>query len=77
MANIFELPKNLPNREVFESLLESDNYLIERIISRGQTTPIGEWYDQSRDEWVILLQGEAKLAYENGRSIELKPGIMF
>jgi cupin 2 domain-containing protein len=74
VANIFELPEDLPDREVFEPLLESDRYLIERIVSTGQTTPVGEWYDQSRDEWVILLQGEAKLAYAEGHSIDLKPG---
>lgn len=74
MENIFELPDNLPNREVFEPLLESDRILIERIISTGQTTPPDEWYDQARDEWVMLLQGEARLAYEDGSSIELKRG---
>lgn len=74
MENIFELPDNLPNREVFEPILESDRILIERIISTGQTTPPSEWYDQARDEWVMLLQGEASLAYEDGSSIELKRG---
>lgn len=48
--------------------------LIERIISTGQVTPIGEWYNQDQDEWVILLQGDATLDYFDGSSIQLKAG---
>jgi cupin 2 domain-containing protein len=73
-TNLFELPANLPDGEVSEPLLPDRGVLIERIISSGQTTPVREWYDQDRDEWVALLQGEATLAYENGRSITLKAG---
>ncbi len=72
--NIFQLPEYLLDREIFEPLLETDQILIERIISTGQTTPEGEWYDQPRDEWVLLLQGEAQLMYEDGMSIDLKTG---
>ena len=74
MTNIFELPPTLPTKELFESLLTSENFLIERIISTGQITPLGEWYDQNRDEWVLLLQGEAILAYKNGSQTKLLPG---
>ncbi len=74
MTNIFDLPSSLPNKELFESLVSADNILIERIISTGQTTPPGEWYDQDRDEWVILLQGSASLAYANGTDIKLTTG---
>ncbi|MEQ9551280.1 MAG: cupin domain-containing protein [Coleofasciculus sp. G3-WIS-01] len=74
MPNIFNLPPQLPNEELFEALVCSDSVLIERIISTGQTTPIGEWYDGQQDEWVILLQGEAILAYDDGSRIELKAG---
>ena len=74
MANIFELPSSLPNKELFESLVFTDDIKIERIISTGQVTPSGEWYDQDRDEWVILLQGEAVLSYDNGSIIKLVAG---
>ena len=74
MSNIFTLPPELPAEELFESLIETDRFKIQRIISTGQTTPPGEWYDQERDEWVMLLQGEAKLAYENDRIVTLKAG---
>ena len=74
MTNIFDLPSSLPNQELFESLVSADNILIERIISTGQATPPGEWYDQDRDEWVILLQGFASLAYADGTNIKLVTG---
>jgi cupin 2 domain-containing protein len=74
MLNIFDLPSQLSQTEIFESLLKTENILLERIISTGQKTPNGQWYDQERDEWVILLQGEAQLSYEDGSIISLKPG---
>jgi cupin 2 domain-containing protein len=74
MANIFELPISLPPEELFESLVAADQLRIERIISTGQVTPPGEWYDQEQDEWVILLQGEAELSYEDGSRLKLKAG---
>ena len=74
MANIFDLPSSLPNEELFEPLISTENILIERIVSTGQTTPPGEWYDQDKDEWVILVQGEAILAYADGSEIKLTAG---
>lgn len=45
--------------ELFETLCAVDGVRIERIISRGQATPAGEWFDQFWNEWVLLLEGEA------------------
>lgn len=48
---------------------------IERIVSRGHATPDHEWYDQARHEWVLVLQGEAIIAFDSERSdIHLRPG---
>lgn len=60
--------------EVFETIAESGDVKIERIISTGQTTPEGEWYDQDRDEWVILLKGTAMLEVEGAAPVTLNPG---
>ncbi len=67
------IPDDLPD-ELFETLFAENNVKIERIISHGHVTPSGEWYDQDWDEWVLLLQGAAQLAYENGKLIDLHPG---
>ncbi len=74
ISNIFELPDKLPSQEFSELLLDNDRLTIERIISTGQTTPPGEWYDQEQDEWLIVLQGEGELGYEDGSRIMLTTG---
>ena len=74
MQNIYELPKELNDLEKFEQIVSGKNNQIERIISTGQTTPSGQWYDQTTDEWVILLQGEAELSYSDDSRIKLKAG---
>jgi cupin 2 domain-containing protein len=73
-GNIFKLPFQLPDAEIFEPIHQGSNFLVERIISTGQTTSIDRWYDQERDEWVILLQGEAEIAYKDGYSCKLTAG---
>lgn len=48
---------------------------IERIVSHGHATPDNEWYDQSQHEWVLLLQGEAIIAFADERSdLHLRSG---
>jgi cupin 2 domain-containing protein len=37
---------------------------IERIVSQGQSSPDGFWYDQDEDEWVIVLEGSAAVEFE-------------
>jgi len=37
---------------------------LERIVSTGHATPPGEWYDQDRDEWVVVLRGRARVRIE-------------
>lgn len=77
MNNLFDLPKVLPTaeqEEVFEDLFKNPNLKIERIVSNGQTTESGKWYEQETSEWVVLLQGQAKLQYEDSREIILKAG---
>ena len=72
--NIFKLPIQLPQQELFEALFDNDKISIERVVSTGQVTPPGEWYDQQRDEWLIVLQGEGELSYEDGSHIKLCVG---
>jgi cupin 2 domain-containing protein len=74
-GNLFELPEKLPVEfELFEEILSNENFLIERIISAGQKTPGDKWLEQDRDEWVLLLQGEATISFENEETVSLKSG---
>ena len=67
MSNIFaDIPDVLPE-ELFTPLFQQDGIMIERIVSKGHSTPEGQWYDQAQDEWVILLQGQAVLVYEDAQ----------
>lgn len=60
-GNLFADLPSAEGAEVLDTLLARDGLQIERIVSRGQATPAGEWYDQDRDEWVIVLRGKAQL----------------
>ncbi|ANG63254.1 cupin [Marinobacterium aestuarii] len=60
--------------EVFESLVQRPGFRLERILSWGQVTPEGEWYDQAEDEWVLLLVGGARLLIEGQGELTLVPG---
>lgn len=72
--NVFKVPSMLPDQELFEQLIPDNGVLIERIISTGQVSPKGFWYNQDRDEWVVLLQGEATIMWHDGRQQNLVAG---
>ena len=72
-GNLFEhIPSNLPD-EITETLSASGHARIERIVSTGQASPPGFWYDQDQAEWVLLVQGEAELEFDD-RTVRLGPG---
>jgi cupin 2 domain-containing protein len=72
-GNLFtDLPSNLPD-ELFETLLSAANLRIERIVSHGHASPPNFWYDQEQHEWVLVLQGAARLRIES-EMIEMKTG---
>jgi cupin 2 domain-containing protein len=69
-----DVPENLPAEQIF-SLAECPGVKIERIVSTGQASPPGFWYDQDATEWVFLMAGSAGILIE-GESIArvLGPG---
>ena len=65
LKNIFEnIPVDIPE-ELVEIISETDKIRIERIVSRGHSSPPDFWYDQAGNEYIILLKGKAGLAFEN------------
>jgi cupin 2 domain-containing protein len=73
--NLFSNIPDSITEEIFETLIKTDHFKLGRIISSGQTTPPGEWYDQDEDEWVILLSGRAGLLFEDDKEIcVMNPG---
>ncbi len=74
-GNIFSKIPDLAEDELFETLLKTGHLELERIISSGQATPPGQWYDQPTDEWVMVLKGSAGLLFEeNEKIVVLRPG---
>ena len=60
-------------QEQCRDLLSRPGLRIERIVSTGQASPPGFWYDQAQGEWVLLLAGAARLRFEDeaaARSLE-------
>ncbi len=74
MGNIFEGLPEMSAEEEFTGLLRRPGVRIERIVSTGQASQPGFWYDQPHDEWVILLKGAAGLAIEGEAERRLNPG---
>jgi len=58
------VPKHLSD-ELVEQLAGDGAVRIERIISYGHASPEGFWYDQERDEFVLLVSGAAELEFEH------------
>lgn len=76
MPNISsELPLPSAASEQFCQLLERPGLRIERIVSTGQCSPPDFWYEQELGEWVLLLQGEARLRFaDEAQARHLKAG---
>ena len=74
-GNFFaNLPGPRPG-ELVEVLLEGAGLTLERIISTGQATPPGRWYEQEQQEWVILLRGSAALCFDGEADLlVMEPG---
>lgn len=68
-----DLPASLP-AELTTVLATAGPVRVERIVSTGQATAPGEWYDQDEWEFVVLLSGSATLAFDDGNARELSPG---
>ena len=68
----------LPNAratEQVDALLARPGLRIERIVSFGQASPPGFWYDQAEGDWMLLLAGAARLRFADETEARLlEPG---
>ena len=74
-SNVFDtIPSDLRSEWV-ERLAWKKGVRIERIISRGHSSPEGFWYDQAEAEWVLLVRGAARICFEEGNTVvEMRAG---
>ena len=73
-GNLFASLPQAGAEEIFQTLAQGRGLRIERIVSDGQKSPPGFWYEQAEDEWVMVLQGAATLAFDDGRRLEIGAG---
>jgi cupin 2 domain-containing protein len=75
IANLFAGLDPGGAEETFTALAAGNSFRLERIVSSGQATPSGEWFDQDRPEWVLLLRGSAGLLFAGEAAARtLEPG---
>jgi len=72
MNNIYIPNQSNPKEEQFDTLLQTQNIHIEKITSNGQVS--NEWYEQEKDEWVVLIEGEGELLFKDGTKVKLLKG---
>jgi cupin 2 domain-containing protein len=74
-GNLFsDSPIDADLPESFEILVQTPQLLVERIITNPGFSAPGQWFDQDKDEWVILLQGNAELEMKDEEIIRLNAG---
>lgn len=74
IKNIFEDFPERQESEYLELLLSNPAFKMEKIISQGHVSPDNFWYDQNKNEFVLLISGNARISFENNYTIDLKPG---
>ena len=74
MIVLTNLIRSLPDAsvaEITEALVSARGVRLERIVSQGQVSPPGYWYDQDDAEWVLVLSGSARLEIAGEREDRL------
>jgi len=75
IGNLFSNLPHKMDKEIFDTILSSASFEIERIVSKGHCSPEDCWYDQDKNEWVMVLKGSAGLRFEkDNKVIIMMPG---
>jgi cupin 2 domain-containing protein len=69
-GNLFERAQGDICQELATTLVDTSKLKIERIVSFGQHSPSGFWYDQPWAEWVLVLTGSAGLRFEEEAEVK-------
>lgn len=73
VKNIYQQLPDASKNEVVEEIMLHHNVRLERISSQGQSSLA--WQSSEQNEWVLLMQGAAKLCFaEPQQVLALKPG---
>jgi cupin 2 domain-containing protein len=69
--NLFDGADGDVSQEIVTKLVDTPTFKIERIVSLGQKSPPGFWYDQPWAEWVLVLAGSAGLRFEGETEVRV------
>ena len=69
VINIFENIPDHISEELFNEIFKTENFKVERIVSKGHSSPDNYWYDQEENEWVIMLKGSAGLLFAGDETV--------
>ena len=72
VKNLMDAPTG--ETEIFRTLLDLPGIRLQQIVSNGQASAAGFWYDQKQPEWVMLVRGTALLRFDPGGDVRLKAG---
>lgn len=64
-------------KENYLDLLKCKQFRLEKIVSKGYSTPQNIWLSEDKNEFILLLKGKAELLFENGNIINLIEGDYF
>src|SRR5574338_845788 len=68
------IPRQI-TQEITDVIVSSPEARIEKIVSKGHSSPRDYWYDQEQNEWVIVIKGKARLEfYGEIQLVELNEG---
>lgn len=74
-GNLFANLLPTAQSENVQTLFAASSLRIERIVSIGQASPPGFWYDHEQAEFVLVVAGRARLLIEGEAALrELGPG---
>lgn len=74
VQNLLQPSGDPADGEEIKTIFATEGVRIEQIVSHGQPSPDGFWYDQPDAEWVVLLKGSATLSVEGKGDLELGAG---
>lgn len=74
LTNLFTDLEHRQDDELVALLAKGRDVRIERIVSHGQVSPEGFWYEQAESEWVVLLRGKAQIEFEGNNFVDLSAG---
>ena len=71
--NIFDEIHVDKSEEKFFEIFKNETIKIEKIVSNGQKSPQNFWYEEEKNEFVLVLEGFAIVEFEDFE-VELKKG---